>query len=107
MERTQKDDPVPTQIEYLLHQSTLGIHFMFDNAEIVRVLSQKKDEKDFFTFDNLDKVQNMLSKFLERPTIVEKRSFLEKLKKEEFELLIRAYFHLVENTILANSKIRH
>lgn len=107
MERAQKDDLLPNQIEYLLHQSTLGIHFIFDNADITRVLSQVKDEKDFFTLDNMGKVQEMLSKFLERPTIVEKRSFLEKLKKEEFDLLIRAYFHLVENTILANSKIRH
>jgi hypothetical protein len=101
------DDPSLTQIEYLLHQSTQGIHFMFERNEIVRVLSQPTDDQDFFTFDNMGKVQDMLTQFLERPTIGEKRSFLERLTPEEHELLIRAYFHLVENTILANSNIRH
>ena len=107
MDRTQKSDPNLTQIEYLLHQSTQGIHFIFDRVEIKRVLSQINDDQDFFTLDNMGKVQDMLTKFLERPTIVEKRSFLEKLKQEEYELLIRAYFHLVENTILASTKLRH
>lgn len=107
MERTLKDDSLPTQIEYILHQSTLGIHFIFDNAEIARVLSEPKNEKDVFTQDKMVQVQDMLSKFLDRPTIVEKRSYLEKLKKEDFNLLVRAYFQLVENTILSNSKIRH
>lgn len=106
-EKSAKDDASLTQIEYLLHQSTQGIHFMFDNAEIIRVLSQHKDDQDFFTFDNMGKVQDMLTKFLERPTITEKRSFLERLSPEEHALLIRAYFHLVENTILAHSKLRH
>ena len=103
----QKSDPCLNQIEYLLHQSTLGIHFMFDQQEIKRVLSKFSSEQDFFTFDNMGKVQDMLSKFIERPTIVEKRSFLEKLSPEEYDLLIRAYFHLVENTILANTNLRH
>jgi hypothetical protein len=107
MDRTQKPDPSLKQIEYLLHQSTLGIHFMFDSLEIKRVLSTIKDDEDFFNFDNMGKVQDMLTKFIERPTIVEKRSFLDKLKPEDYDLLIRAYFHLVENTILANTKIRH
>ncbi|MCM2281356.1 MAG: hypothetical protein NDI61_05855 [Bdellovibrionaceae bacterium] len=105
--RTDKDDTSLAQIEYLLHQSTQGIHFIFDRAEIVRVLSQHQDDQDFFTFDNMGKVQQMLTQFLERPTISEKRSFLERLSPEEHALLIRAYFHLVENTILAHSKVRH
>ncbi len=105
--QTGKDDSGLNQIEYLLHQSTQGIHFVFENAEIAEVLSKQKDDRDFFTFDNMGKVQDMLTKFLERPTITEKRSFLERLSPEDHALLIRAYFHLVENTILAHSKIRH
>jgi len=107
MSRTQHSDTSLKQIEYLLHQSTQGLHFVFDHAEIARVLSQPTDDQAFFTFDNRDKVQEMLTQFLERPTIVEKRSFLERLKQEEFDLLIRAYFHLVDNTILANSDLKH
>ena len=28
------------QIEYLLHQSTLGVNFIFDNSEIARVMGK-------------------------------------------------------------------
>jgi hypothetical protein len=81
---------------------------MFDNDEIARVLTQRPaEDDDFFSFSNMEKVQSLLSSFLERPTMQEKRSFLEALPAEEYELLIRAYFQLVENTILANTDIRH
>lgn len=95
------------QIEYLLFQSTQGVHFMFENSDIAKVMSQPNDEKMFFTDQNMEKVQDLLSRFLESPTLQEKRSFLERLPVEEFELLIRAYFQLVEKTILAHSNIRH
>ena len=95
------------QIEYLLYQSTQGIHFMFDHAEAAKVLREASDDSEFYSFTNSEKVQDMLSKFIERPTLNEKRLFLETLKEDEYKLLIRAYFHLVENTILANTSIRH
>ena len=106
MNRTQEDKNLD-QIEYLLFQSTQGIHFMFDNADIVKVLSRPTDETDCLSFSNMEKVQELLTKFIEKPSMVDKRRFLETLDKETFELLIRAYFQLVENTILANTKIRH
>ena len=106
MNRTQEDKNLD-QIEYLLYQSTQGIHFMFDNSEIVKVLSRPQEDSDFFSFSNMERVQEILTKFIEKPSIVEKRRFLESLDSETYELLIRAYFQLVENTILANSNIRH
>ncbi len=106
-ELKEQDDPNLDQIEYLLYQSTQGFHFMFDRSDILKVLSQPGDEKDFFTFTNMGKVQDMLTQFIEKPTMEQKRRFLETLGDGEFELLIRAYFHLVENTILANSNVKH
>lgn len=103
----QQDESSLEQIEYLLYQSTQGFHFMFDHEEIVKVMSRPTEERDFFTLKNMEKVQGMLTKFLERPTMSEKRTFLESLNADDHELLIRAYFHLVENTILANTDIRH
>lgn len=105
--RQTDDERQQEQIEYLLFQSTRGVHFMFDNADIAKVLSQPADEALFFTDENMDKVQGLLSRFLSCPSMQEKRSFLESLPVDEFELLIRSYFHLVENTILAHSTIRH
>lgn len=95
------------QIEYLLYQSTQGIHFMFDNSDIAQAMSRGHDEKAFFTNENMEKVQGLLSRFLECPSMQEKKLFLERLPSEEYELLIRAYFQLVEKTILAHSNIRH
>ena len=95
------------QIEYFLYQSTQGIHFMFQSADIARVMKYPTDEEKFFTADNMQKVQELLSGWLDRPTLSEKRSFLDSVPEPEFELLIRAYFHLVENTILAHSDLRH
>jgi hypothetical protein len=96
-----------TDSETLAAQSTQGVHFMFDNADIVRVLSEPTENKDFFTEKNMKKVQGLLSRFLDCASIQAKRSFLDHLPKEDFELLVRAYFQLVDNTILAHTDIRH
>lgn len=104
---TKSEDGNTEQIEYLLYQSTQGIHFMFHNSEIANVMREPTDEEKFFTTSNMEKVQGLLTGFLDRPTFKEKRSYLEALPRDEYELLIRAYFHLVENTILAHSTIRH
>lgn len=101
------NDANVSQIEYLLYQSTQGIHFMFENADIAGVMKTPTDDASFFNTDNMERVQGLLSSFLDKPTIQQKQSFLERLPKEEFELLVRAYFHLVENTILSHSNLRH
>lgn len=95
------------QIEYLLYQSTQGVHFIFDNSEIAKILCEPTDEKRFFTSDNMQRVQGLLSSFIEKPSLQEKRSYLESLPLADYQLMIRAYFHLVENTILAHSSVRH
>jgi len=95
------------QIEYLVFQSTQGIHFIFDRADIVPILSRPSDDKEFFTDANMNKVHGLLSGFLDCESLQSKRSYLDRLPAGDFELLVRAYFHLVENTILAHSNIRH
>ncbi len=105
--KPSSSDMTLDQIEYLLHQSTQGIHFMFEKTDIVRVLSQPTDDEEFFTFTTMGRVQEILTRFIEKPTLIEKKHYLELLPREEHELLIRAYFNLVENTILANSELKH
>ena len=95
------------QIEYFLYQSTQGVHFMFQNSDIRDVLQHATDEKKFFTADNMHKVQDLLGGWLDRKTFSEKRSYLDSLPSGDYELLIRAYFHLVENTILSHTDLRH
>ncbi len=104
---TKGDTGSTSQIEYLLYQSTQGIHFMFDNSDIAKIMSIPTDKQEFCTTENMEKVQSLLSGFLNCPSMQEKRSYLERLPEQDFELLVRAYFQLVENTILAHSTIRH
>ena len=95
------------QIEYLIHQSSLGVHFLFSRRDVSRVMMVPTDEKEFFTLKNMERVQKLLTTFLEKPSLLAKERFLNSLKPVERDLMIRAYFHLVENTILSNTDLRH
>jgi hypothetical protein len=95
------------QIEYLIHQSTQGVHFLFDKKDVSRVMMVPTDEKDFFTMKNMERVQSLLSRFLGKPTLNDKERFLRSLNATERDLMIRAYFHLVENAIRSNSELSH
>jgi hypothetical protein len=106
-EELEADSIDTTEIEYLLYQSTQGIHFVFENADIARVLRSPSEGTNFYTKKNMERVQEMFEKLLDRPTMDEKKSFLDKLSPEDFELLIRAYFRLVEKAILENTDVRH
>ena len=96
------------QIEYLVQQSTRGLHFLFDREEIVHALTKSENEGfEFFSFETRNKVQGLLLEVIEKKSFNEKRIFLKTLGDEDFDLLIQAYFHLVDNTILAQTKLKH
>ena len=94
------------QIEYLLHQSTQGLHFIFDHHDVANVLRKDDDGKPL-DIKLMDKVQVLLTGLLGKQTISEKRSYLESLTRKDYELLVKAYFQLVDKTILANSLLKH
>lgn len=95
------------QIEYLLYQSTQGIHFMFDHSEVAKVLKTNSPEVEPLTLHHMEKVQSLLSSLLDRKTMNEKKSYLESLSGDDYELLVRAYFQLVDKAILAHSTLKH
>ena len=95
------------QVEYLFNQSAQGLHLLFDNANIRRVLSQPTEDMDFFTFENVDRIQKLLSDFIAKETLQQKLEFLEKLDQETYDLLLRTYFNIVENSIFEQGKQKH
>lgn len=95
------------QVEYLFSQSAQGVHLLFDNASIRKVLSQPTEEMDFFTFENVNKIQKLLSDFMAKDTLTAKLDFLENLDKETYELLLRTYFNIVENSIYEQLESKH
>jgi hypothetical protein len=101
------DDRHILQIDYLIQQSTQGLHFLFDRNDVTQVLSEPTNDQEFFTLDNMSRVQALLTRFIEAPSLTAKRSYINSLSREEYETVLRAYFHLVENTILGNSRLKH
>ena len=96
-----------SEIEYLLSQSIQGLHLLFDNRIIGEILRRPTEDLDFFNFDNVKRVQGILSDFISQKTIQEKQKFLKDLDEESYELLVRTYFNIVDNAILESSKFKH
>ncbi len=90
------------QIEHLLAQSMNGIHLLFDNETIARILRVPTEEKELFHLRNLDKIQDLFSQFVQKPTLFEKQAFLHSLDAASFELLLRTYFHIVDNSLASD-----
>jgi hypothetical protein len=94
------------EIEHLLAQSMNGIHLLFDNETVARVLKTPTDEKELFHNRNLDKIQVLFADFVQKESFYEKKEYLQNLDEESFELLLRTYFHIVDNS-LQNESTRH
>ena len=95
------------RMEALLAHSARGIHILFDNKSLAEVLRHVKDDSDFFNFDKMKKVQDVMTELIAKPTFIEKVNFLKTLEKESFEMVVRAYFHIVESTVRANHDLTH
>lgn len=95
------------EIEYLLSQSLQGLHLLFDNKIIKKILAQPTEDIDFFNFENIKRVQNILSDFIAQKSLMEKEKFLKDLDKEGYELLVRTYFNIVDNAVLESTEFKH
>jgi hypothetical protein len=103
----QIDKDQLAQVEYLFNQSAQGIHFLFDNASIKRVLSKPTEDTDFFTFENMDRIQKLLSDLITRESLQSKMAYLESLDQDTYDLLLRTYFNIVENSIYERGPLKH
>ncbi len=95
------------QIEHLLAQSMNGIHLLFDNETIARILKTPTEEKVLFHFNNLDKIQELFANFVQIESFQMKQDYLHSLDKESFEMLLRTYFHIVDNSLSSTYSSRH
>lgn len=94
-------------MEALLSHSAMGVHVLFENQSIASILKQVKDDKDFYNFDKMKKVQDVMTELIAKKTYIEKVAYLRSLDSESYEMLVRAYFHIVENTVRATHEFRH
>lgn len=95
------------RMESILQQSAMGIHILFENDSLKSVLSQKVDDKDFFDFDKMKRVQDVMTELISKRSYVEQMAYLQDLDKESYSMLVRTYFHLVENTVRSTHDLSH
>ncbi len=95
------------EIEYLLSQSVQGLHLLFNNNVVAKILKTPTEDIDFFSFENIKTVQDLLSDFISQKTLQEKENFLKNLGDTEYELLVRTYFNIVDNAVLESTDLKH
>ncbi len=101
------DDSHLDEIEYLLVQSMNGIHHLFDNKSIAKILGKPSEEIDLFSFENMNRVQELFSQLIAQDSVQAKRRFLHQLDETSYEMLVRTYFHIVDNSLHASSPPQH
>lgn len=95
------------RMEELLNHSASGIHILFDNKSLAKVLAHPADHTQFLNGETIKKVQDLLINLIAKKSYVEKMAFLQDLDSESYEMVVRTYFHILENTIRSNPNHVH
>ena len=95
------------KMDNLILQSTKGVHVLFEKHDIISALRDGACRKDEDDFEKLKKIQDVLYKFISLKEYSDKQKYLKSLQPDEYSLLIRAYFKIVENSMLNKSRDRH
>ena len=103
----QNNDIQLERFEDLITQSTRGLHPVFDHSTISEILKKPVDEESYFTVENMTKAQDLLNIFLKQDNAIKRQKFLGGLDTQDYELLLRTYFHLVESSIRESINLHH
>lgn len=95
------------RMEALLKQSALGIHVLFQNQDIAEAMKTGHDHQHLYDFQKMKRVQDVMTELISKKSYYEKVAFLKDLDQESYQMLIRTYFHIVENTVRANTDHHH
>lgn len=95
------------RMDQLIHQSSKGVHLLFDKSDIVIAISDSDPALEENTVEKLKLVQDILYKFIQTKSIDEKQAYIKNLSRHEYTLLIRAYFKIVDNSILNKMSDKH
>lgn len=96
------------EIEFLFNQSMKGLHLLFDdNQRLHKILKTPTLEDQFFRPSNKEKIENLFTELISRKSFKAKKRYLDQLNPENFEILVRIYFHIVDNTLLTKNNTLH
>jgi len=94
-------------LETFLNQSLKGHHHLFEDKRIKEILKKPTDQERFFTSENMERIQALIVDLMKRPSLAEKRRYLQSLNPQQYEMVVRAYFHIVDSTIQAGGQQLH
>ena len=96
------------EIEFLFTQSAKGLHLLFDDKNrLADILKEPTKEQSFFSSENMKRIQSLFTDLISKKTFQDKKEYLSKLNAENFEILVRTYFHIVDNTLLTGTRNLH
>ncbi len=95
------------QIEHLLQHSLNGLHILFDHKKVAEILKVPTESLDLFKDGNLSKIDHLFTNLVQKENLSLKHLYLESLDPESFEILLRAYFHIVDNTLRTTREWKH
>lgn len=90
------------QVKYLIDQAIQGNHILFDPATLRRVLSKPAP-----SLEEAYGVEHHIEKLMTLPGLREKRTYLERLDHQTFDLVVKTYFNIVENSLFEANGTTH
>ena len=98
------------QVQYLLEQSKLGNHLLFDSEKLREVFQNRsaiEPESNILTEEEAYGVEHHIERLLQQPGLLRQRAYLERLDARTFEWVVRTYFNIVENNIVESQGEAH
>jgi len=88
------------ELQFILSQAEIGVHVLFENHEIKKVFSKTLNLED-----NIEEVEKLMEEFIAVPSISGKKFYFDALDENEKDIIIRSYFNIIENNILAQGRL--
>ncbi len=92
------------QVEYLIEQSLKGNHVLFESSELREAFVLSRDSLEM---EDAYEVEHHIEKIMAAPDLAQKRAYFERLDRPTRKLVVRTYFHIVENNLMDHSDVRH
>lgn len=99
------------QIDYLLSQSAMGNHLLFDMDQIKDVFRHPSpfgnNADGTLDLKTVDQISQLFENLIRQPTLAAKKAFIESLPEISRELIIRAYFNILDHTLMDRREYFH
>ena len=94
-------------IEDILRHSMNGTHLLFNHDKVAEILSVPTENINFFSKKNMKKIEGLFNELVLKKSLEDKQYYLSSLATEEFEIVVRLYFNILENSLKNASTTTH